>query len=139
MATAKRKKEPARESPMELPRVQRAFEQNREFRLRLPPDLSDEIEKESAESGLPQNRVIINRLARVKPTDSLRKHEELNRDVEELLSRYSALITLKDFGKDVRQAIEDVVNAKPAELPVRVDKLRILYRNMLKLERTAAE
>jgi hypothetical protein len=72
-----------------------------------------------------KNRVIINWLA--------------NRDTEVLLSRYSALITLQDVSKEVRQAIEGVVNAKPAELPARVDKLRSLYRNMLKLERTASE
>jgi hypothetical protein len=134
MAT-KRKKET--ELPMELPRVPRAFEQSRMFRLRLPPDLSEQIEKEAMDTGLPQNRVIINRLARVTTADDTAKHADLNRETERILARYSAQQASVELGKNLLRAVDAILDAKPHELQARVEALRVERRGMQAIEQAA--
>jgi hypothetical protein len=133
MAEPKRKK--SQELPMELPRVPRPFEQAQYMRLRLPPDIMEEVEKEAAETGAPLTRVVINRLARVKPTDNLKKHEELNNDVEVLLTKFSSRIDSVIYGKNLLRAVDDVLAANPAQLEAKLDQLRIERRALRELER----
>jgi hypothetical protein len=127
MATAKRKRVQEK-LPMELPRNLRAFEHGRMFRLRLPPDLSADIEKEAYDTGLPQNRIILNRLAREMQNDATVTQASLNAHMADLLARYGARISSLEYGEDLLQAAEGVVNATTAELQAKVDKLRVALR-----------
>jgi hypothetical protein len=131
MATTKRKKENAKLLPMELPRAPRnlrAFEQGRMFRLRLPPDLSEDIEKEAVASGKPQNRIIMDRLAREMSNNATVTQASLNAHMADLLARYGARISSLEYGEDLIAAAEAVVNAEPGALAAKVDKLRIALR-----------
>ena len=42
-----------------------AYKRGREFKVILPPDISEWIEREAREEGRPQSRIIINHLSRV--------------------------------------------------------------------------
>jgi len=135
---AKKKETAARELPMELPRVGHISQQGRDFRLRLPPDLSEEIEKESVNTGLPQNRIIINRLARFGQADKTATMDGLIGHMETLLARYGAQQSGVELSKDLLRAVDDILAAKPNELQARVEGLRVVRRAMREIEQAAA-
>jgi hypothetical protein len=135
---AKKREIAAQDSPMDMPRVAHFSEQGRDFRLRLPRDLSDEIEKESAVSGIPQNRIIINRLAAFGQNNKAASMDSLLNHLETLLARYGTRLNSVELAEDLARAANEVVNAKAAELPAKVDKLRVILRAMQEMERAAA-
>jgi hypothetical protein len=134
MADPKRKKDT--ELPMELPRdIAPLSQQGRDFRLRLPPDLSEEIEKESVESGLPQNRIIINRLARFAHDSKAARMDDLINHMETLLAKYGTRITDLDLAESLLSTVDEALDAKPNELQAKMDKVRVIRRAMRALER----
>jgi hypothetical protein len=138
MATPKRKK--AQEKlPMELPRIPRGSEYAREFRLRLPPDLSGRIEKEAYDTGKPQNRVIIDMLARVTQADESTSIASSARHLETLLAKYSAQQSSVELSKDLLRAVDEILDAKPHEVQARVEGLRVVRRAMREIERTTVK
>ena len=115
-----------------------AYERGREFKLRLPPDVSERIEAKAQEEGRPQNRVIINELA---DYPDLLQYRDLAYQVGEMrnvLAAYGSRVALAEFSKPMLQAIDAVLAAKTdSELQSRLDRLRVLRTAMIKTERAA--
>jgi hypothetical protein len=120
-------------------RTPAAFERGREFKLRLPPDVSERVEAKAKAEGRPQNRVIINELAAFPDLERLRKFGELVGDMENVLARYSSRIMAADLGEALMHAVDDVLKADRHELQARLDRLRVLRNAMLKRERVSKE
>jgi hypothetical protein len=135
MATAKRKK--AQELPMELPRVPRPSEQAQYMRLRLPPDIMLDVEKEAHDTRMPLTRVVINRLGRVRPSDEQTSMASMIHHMETLLTKYGTRINSLILSENLLRAVDDALAAKPAQLEAKLDELRIARRAMRELERTA--
>jgi hypothetical protein len=110
--------------------------QVREYRLRLPADVSEEIEKESLDTGLPQNRIIINRLARFGPNDKMATMDGLIGHMETLLAGYGSRLSGVELGEELLQAVDQILDAKPNELQARVDKLRVVRRAVRGIEQS---
>jgi hypothetical protein len=98
----------------------------REFKLRLPPDVSERVENEAANTGLPQNRVIINDLA---ATPALREQRALGEQVTEMkivLARYGAQIVWHELADDLLKAVDGVLAAKSSgELQGAMERLKV--------------
>jgi hypothetical protein len=117
-----------------------AFEKGREFKLRLPPDVSAWVEQRAADTGHPQSRVVIDSLASLDHLETLRDFNEAVGDMRVMLARYGARITMADLSDDLLRAVDAVLAAKTdGELQARLDKLRVLRIEMLKFEKTAKE
>jgi hypothetical protein len=125
-------------APRPKKRVIPAYERGREFKLRLPPDVSERIEAKAKAEGRPQNRIIINELAAYPMLERQRTFGQLIDEMEIVLARYGSRITLADLGEPVLRAVDEVLEAKTdAELQPKLDKLRVLRSTMLKLEQQA--
>jgi hypothetical protein len=111
----------------------------REFKLRLPPDVSERVEAKAKAEGRPQNRIIINELAAFPDLERLRRFGELVGDMEDVLARYSSRIVLADLSEALVRAVDDVLKAEPYELQARLDRLRVARNAMLKTERATKE
>jgi hypothetical protein len=114
----------------------------REYKVRLPFDLAEEIEEESERTGAPQNRIVVDRLERdrrdgkIKTLDNLIQNLFLAQtEVGTLLARYGARADAIDLGEELPRVVDEVLNAKPAELPAKLDKLRLVRGKMLNVER----
>src|SRR4029453_9101500 len=109
-------------APRKKKRTTPAFERGREFKLRLPPEVSERVEAKAKEEGRPQNRIIINELAAFPNLERLRKLDEMVSDMETTLARYSSRIVLADVGEALLQAVDDVLKADSHELQARLDR-----------------
>jgi hypothetical protein len=108
--------------------------------LRLPQDVFQRIEAKTKKTGWPFNRVIINELAGFPDLDQLAKLGERIRDMENILAKYGSRVTLADLGEPILRAVDEVLAAKTdGELQARLDKLRVLRREMVKFEQTAKQ
>jgi hypothetical protein len=116
---------------------QSAFEMGREFKLRLPPDVSDRIEQKAKAEGRPQNRVIINELASFPELEQQRGLGELVIEIQTVLARHGARIAWHDLADDLLNAVDAVLAAKTGgELQAAVERLRVGRLAMLRSERT---
>jgi hypothetical protein len=118
----------------------------REYKVRLPFDLAEEIEYESGHSGIPQNRIIVDRLNREKAANDIRTMNDLieklilaGGDLNILIARYGSRMDSIDLGEELPEVIDEVLNAKPAELPAKLDKLRLVRSKMRNIERKKRE
>ena len=102
--------------------------QDREFKLRLPPDVAARIEQKAAAEQRPQNRIVINELAAFPGMERAAKLEDLIRQLETVILRHSARITWLDLSHELLAAVDGVLAAEGAELHAAVDKLRIVRR-----------
>jgi hypothetical protein len=134
MADAKTKRKRESELPMELPKFPQVGEPVQEFRIRLPLDLAQEVEKEVVDSGLPRNRVVINRVARGGHNSKTATLESLIRDMETLLARYSSQQSSVELSKDLLRAVDEILDARPNEVQARVEGLRVVRRAMSGIE-----
>jgi hypothetical protein len=129
-------KSPRRKKPKTTP----AFQRGREFKVILPPDISERIEGQAKAEGKPQSRIIINDLARIPDLDQQAKLGGLVRDLEVMLARYGSRDVVADLGDALLQAVDGALAAKTdGELRSRLDRLRVLRADMLKHERIAKE
>jgi len=112
----------------------RAFERSYELRLRLPPDLAFEIGKEAELSGVPMNRVIVEALVRERHLGDVKTMDNLIGDVTVLLSRYGRRIKGIDLAEDLLRAVDDALAAEPADVPAKLDALRVIRRAMQEME-----
>jgi Arc-like DNA binding dprotein len=114
-------------------RIVPAYERGREFKLRLPPDVSERIEKKAEQEGRPQNRVIINELADYPDLLKYRDFAYYVTEMRNVLAAYGSRITLADLGESLVQAVDSVLSAQTdGELHSRLDRLRVLRAAMLK-------
>jgi hypothetical protein len=88
-----------------------AFKRGREFKVILPPDISERIEKQAKDEGKPQSRIIINDLARIPDLDRQAKLGQLTKDMEVVLTRYHERIIIADLTDDLLRAAREIVKA----------------------------
>jgi hypothetical protein len=110
-----------------------AYKRGREFKVILPPDLSERIERQAQEEGRPQSRVIVNDLAAIPWLRSQAALAETVRDMQVILARYGSRLTLSDVNDELMAAIDELLAAQgDAELQARVDKVRVVRSAMKK-------
>jgi hypothetical protein len=99
----------------------------------LPADIFERLEAKAKAEGRPFNRVAINDLASIPGLEKQRRHEDLFEQMQIVLAKYGARITVADLGDALLRAVDDVLDAKTdGELRARIDRLRVLRADMLK-------
>jgi hypothetical protein len=117
-----------------------AYKRGREFKVILPPDISEWIEREAREEGRPQSRIIINHLSRVPYLDRQAKLGELIRDMETTLAKYGSRITQIELNEALLRALDEALAAgSEAQRQPPLDRLRVIRRAMLETERKVAQ
>jgi hypothetical protein len=115
----------------------------REFKLRLPPDVSQRIEAKAKAEGRPQNRVIINELANIPYLEGRRDFEDAVEDMKIVLARYSTRIVVADLSDDLLRTLHEVLKADEmnniGELRARLQRLRVLLTQLKKIESATNE
>jgi hypothetical protein len=109
-----------------------AFARGREFKLRLPPDVSARIEAKAEAEGRPQNRIIINELAEYPDLKSVGTLAEHLGHFDNMLLKYSARIEWLELVEDYNRIIDEVLATKGAAHEVALDKLRSARKVMQK-------
>jgi hypothetical protein len=110
-----------------------AYKRGREFKVILPPEMSEWIENQALREGKPQSRIIIDHLSRIPFLEAQAKFNKLVNAMEAILARYGTRVVLADLETDLLAALDLVLAAKSdGELQARVEKLRILRLYMLR-------
>jgi hypothetical protein len=104
--------------------------------LRLPTDVFERIEEKTKEKGWPFNRVIINELASIPHLEKQAKFGQLTRDMEIILARYGARITLADLTDELLRTLREMLKADDTNdtglLRTKVAKVRVILAAMEK-------
>ena len=120
-------------------RKKHATAQTRDFKLRMPEDISERIAAKAKEKGWPQNRVIINELADI---PDLERYRDLASQVEvmrEVLAKYGARITTLDLSEQLLAAVDVALKAEGGAQQAALDKLRVLRNAMMKTHKQGDE
>ena len=110
--------------------------QGREYKIRLPEDVAQRIEAKAKVEGRPQNRIIINELASVPHLEQTHKLATLVREMEVVVARYAAQITLHDLSHALLKAVDAVLAARGGALPQAIERLRVARAGMLTHDQT---
>ena len=105
--------------------------QGREYKIRLPEDIAQRIEAKAKDEQRPQNRIIINELAKFPDLEKTDKLAELVRYMEVVIARYAAQQTVADLSKQLLSAVDAVLSAQGGALTAAVEKLRVVRVGML--------
>ena len=111
----------------------------REYKVRLSYQIAQEIEEVADRSGVSINRVIGDRLVSFEHMglmDSLRK---VTTQLTQLFTRYGSRMTQIELSEGLMRAVDEVLSAKPAELPAKLDKLRLVRGEIQDFERSERE
>jgi hypothetical protein len=123
---------------MAPPRRKREKPSERRFyKVSLPEDIAKRIETKAKAEGRPQNRIIINELARI---PYLEQFDNLAMQVSEMkivLARYASQQISHDISKQLLDAVDAVLKAEGGTLPAAIEKLRLVRDGMLARERAA--
>ncbi|MGY2982662.1 hypothetical protein [Bradyrhizobium sp. USDA 4508] len=111
----------------------------REYKVRLPGGLAQWIDEQATIRGVPQNRVFIDTVADHPELERVRKFQDLLDNMEVILARYGSRITLADLWEPLLRGVDEVLAAKPGELPARLDRLRVLRTEIKKFEHAGKE
>jgi hypothetical protein len=115
-----------------------AYKRGREFKVILPPEMSEWIENQALREGKPQSRIIIDHLNRIPFLEAQAKFNKLVNAMESILARYGTRVVLADLETDLLAALDLVLAAKSdGELQARLDKLRILRLYILRYKEQA--
>jgi hypothetical protein len=107
--------------------------------LRLPTDVFERIEAKAKAEARPFNRITINELAAFPRLEREAKLGELIRDMETVLARYGSRIAQAELGEALLQAADEILAARSqAELQPLLDRMRVVRRTMLEMERQVA-
>jgi hypothetical protein len=109
-----------------------AFQMAREYKLRLPPDVSAWVEQRAKDTGWPQNRVIINGLASLDYLEKLRGIGELYEEMKVWNARQSARIAWLDLSDELLKAVDAVLKSQGAAREAAIDQLSVTRTAMLK-------
>ena len=116
-----------------------AFQMAREFKLRLPPDVSAWVAQRAKDTGWPQNRVIINGLASLDYLEKLRDIGALYEDMKVWNARQSARVSWLELSEELLNAVDAVLKSQGAAREAAIDQLSVIRTAMLKskFEQTA--
>jgi hypothetical protein len=108
----------------------------REYKLRLPLDISARVEAKAKELIKPQNRIIINELAAFPDLERQRTFAENLSALDNLLANYGSRITWLDLSEGLLKAVDAVLKADGATaVQAAIDKLRVQRNAMLRMRR----
>src|SRR5262245_45897534 len=113
-----------------MARRKTATAQAREFKLRLPPDVSERIVAKAVDKGWPQNRVIINELADIPDLERYRDLAYLVQDMKNALARYGARVDALDLSDQLLAAVDRVLKAEGGAVQAALDGLRVVREKM---------
>jgi predicted DNA-binding protein len=108
---------------------------SREYKIRLPEDVAQRIEAKAKAEGRPQNRVIINELARFPDIEPQATLAERVRDLEVVLAHYGSRITWLDLSENLLNAVDALLAAEGGPVSAAIDKLRVARAGMLAHQR----
>jgi hypothetical protein len=95
--------------------------------LRLATDVFERVEADAKAQGRPMNRVIINDLAAIPWLRSQAKLAETVQNMEVILAKYGARITLADADQELLNAVDEALAAQSdGQLQARLDKVRVV-------------
>jgi hypothetical protein len=134
MPTRQGKKTPPKTEESASPAIP-AYKRGREFKVILPPDVSERIERRAREEGKPQSRIIVDDLSRIPFLESQAQFGKLVKAMETVLARYGSRIVTADLETQLLRAIDRLLEAKPGEVQARLDGLRVLRAAMASRER----
>ncbi len=108
----------------------------REFKLRVPEDIAQRIEKKAKTELRPMNRIVINELAEFPSLEKYRDLAVTASHYETMLARYSARIMVADLSDDLLHAVHEVLKAdetgNTGELRAKLAKLRVVVGELEK-------
>src|SRR5262245_55872578 len=113
--------------------------QYRDYKIRLPQDVAERIERKAKAEERPQNRISINEMAAIPHLESVGNLAGHVSALETLLLRHGMRITSLDVSEELLAAVDAVLAAEGGALPAAVDKLRLARAGMLAVERTKAK
>jgi hypothetical protein len=117
-----------------------AYKRGREFKVILPPEISEWIENQARDEGKPQSRIIVDHLSRIPFLEAQAKFSKLVNAMESILARYGSRVVLADIETVLLPAIDDALAAKSdGELQARLDTLRVARLAMLSHEQHAKD
>ena len=130
-------------APPRKKRATAAADKVREYKVRMPEDVAHWIEERANRDQVPQNRVIINALARYPDLEAHPTFREMMQDNEVILARYSARIIVADLTDDLLGTLREMVKAdeadKVGEVRAKVQKVRVILKYLEKHERGSKE
>jgi hypothetical protein len=109
-----------------------AFQMAREYKLRLPPDVSKWVEQRAKDTGWPQNRVIINGLASLDHLEKIRDFGEVLEDMKVWSARQGARVAWHDLSDELLNVVDAVLKAEGSAREAAIDKLSVVRSAMLK-------
>jgi hypothetical protein len=113
-------------------RKKTASAQAREFKLRLPEDISERIVTKTEQTGWPQNRVIINELAEYPALKEYREQGDQIGAINDIIAHYGARITWLELSEQLLAALDAALDAQGTAQQAALDKVRVLRNAMLK-------
>jgi hypothetical protein len=105
---------------------------SREFKLRIPGDVSDRLIAKAKLTGWPQNRVIINELADYPRLERRSTEMDLAVEMENTLARYGSRIVMLELSEKLLAAVDEFLMSGPST--PEADKLRIARNAMIRFE-----
>jgi hypothetical protein len=127
-------------TPRQRKRAVPAYKRGREFKVILPPEMSERIESQARAEGKPQSRIIIDHLSRIPFLEAQAKFDKLVNSMESILARYGSRVVLADLETHLLPALDSALAAKSdGELQARLDTLRVVRATMLRHEQHAKE
>jgi hypothetical protein len=116
-----------------------AYKQAREFKVRLPPEISKRIEDEAAKEGCSQSKIIVEDLRDIPDLRSQATALDLVGDMEHMLRRYGARLTYAELTDEllfaIRAADEANTAGKISELRAAMDQVNLILRDWEQLDR----
>ncbi|KWV50482.1 hypothetical protein AS156_14245 [Bradyrhizobium macuxiense] len=113
-----------------------AYKRGREFKVILPPDVSERIERQAREEGRPQSRIIVYDLSRIPYLEAQTQLGVLVRDMETLLLRQEARTITAELTDDLLATLREMTKADAdgnmGALRAKVAKVRVILSAMEK-------
>jgi hypothetical protein len=104
----------------------------REYKVRLPADLAARVEARAKAEIRPQNRTLINLVARCFDLEESNTLEENLGHLDNMILKYSARIDWQELTEELLRYIDEALNTKGAAHDVAMDKIRAARNAMLK-------
>jgi hypothetical protein len=124
---------------MAPPRRKSPPPQGREYKIRLPEDVAERIEAKAKREQRPQNRIIINELAKFPDLEKTENLAMLVEHMQTVLARYGGQITSHELTDALLKAVDAVLATQGGALPAAIERLRVVRTGMLAHDQAQAK
>jgi predicted DNA-binding protein len=115
---------------MAPPKKRGSAGQVREYKIRLPLDVSERIEAKAKKEQRPQNRIIINELAAYPQLEEFRDLSRLIGESQNTLARYASEIVMHQLSGEMLNAVDTLLKAEGGAVPAAIERVRVLRNDM---------